>query len=210
MQMHYSSTFKVHTKNMRKTWQTIREVLGTKKSKNDVPSFFRENGDIISDLPSIANGFNNFFSGIGPELADKIPKSNKSFESFMGEPEPDNFHFSHVHPTLIMKLCSKLKPKTSSGPDHISTKVLKIILPFILDPFCHLLNLSFETGFIPNEFKIAKVVPVFKSGERDDFNNYIPISLLSCFSKLFEKVVAQQVMYFINHRDILYMHQYGF
>ena len=128
----------------------------------------------------------------------------------MGEPEPDNFHFSHVHPTLIMKLCSKLKPKTSSGPDHISTKVLKIIIPFILDPFCHLLNLSFETGFIPNEFKIAKVVPVFKSGERDDFNNYRPISLLSCFSKLFEKVVAQQVMYFINHRDILYMHQYGF
>ena len=128
----------------------------------------------------------------------------------MGEPEPDNFHFSHVHPTLIMKLCSKLKPKTSSGPDHISTKVLKIIIPFILEPFCHLLNLLFETGFIHNEIKIAKVVPVFKSGERDDFNNYRPISLLSCFSKLFEKVVAQQVMYFINHRDILYMHQYGF
>ena len=180
------------------------------KSKDDIHSFFQENGDIISDLPSIANGFKNLFSGVGSQLADALPKSNQSFQGFLGEPEPDNFHFSHVHPTLIIKLCSKLKPKTSSGPDTISTKVMKVIIPFILDPFCHLLNLSFETGFILNEFKMAKVVPVFKSGERNDFNNYRPISLLSCFSKLFEKVVAHQVMKFINHRDILYTHQYGF
>lgn len=131
-------------------------------------------------------------------------------QSYLGEPEPDNFEFSHVHPSLVLKLCSKLKPKTSSGPDGISSKLLKAIIPIIIQPFCHLLNLSFKTGYIPNEFKVAKVVPVFKSGERDDFNNYRPISLLSSFSKLFEKVVAMEVLRFINHRDILYIHQYGF
>lgn len=60
---------------MRKTWQTIREVIGSKKNKEEVPSFFRENGNIISDLTDITNGFNNFFSGIGPELANAIPKT---------------------------------------------------------------------------------------------------------------------------------------
>ena len=188
----------------------IRDVLKTHKSKDDVPSFFRENGHTLSDLQDITNGFNNFFAGIGPELAGAIPQSGQSFQSFLNEPEADSFQFSYVHPTLILKLCSKIKPKTSSGPDFISSKVMKVIIPFILDPFCHLLNLSFETGYIPKEFKIAKVVPVFKSGEQDDFNNYRPISLLSCFSKLFEKVVAQQMVYFLNHRDLLYIHQYGF
>ena len=154
--------------------------------------------------------FNNFFSGIGPESANAIPHSNISFESYLGVPEPDTFQFSHVHHTLILEMCAKLKPKLSSGPDCISSKLLKIIMPIIIEPFCHLINLSFETGFIPDQFKTAKVVPVFKSGERDDYNNYRPISLLSSFSKLFEKIVAKQVMYFINHRDLLYMHQYGF
>ena len=64
----------------------------------------------------------------------------------------------------------------------------------------------FKTGYIPQEFKTAKVIPIFKSGERDDYNNYRPISLLSSFSKVFEKIVAKQVMTFINHRDILYFY----
>ena len=195
---------------MRKTWNTIREVMRTKKNKDEIPSFFRENGNVISDLSDITNGFNNFFAGIGPELANAIPQSQVSFQNFLGNPEPDTFQFSHVHQSLVLEICRKLKPKLSSGPDFISTKLLKLIMPIIIEPFCHLINLSFDTGYIPNQLKIAKVVPIFKSGDRNDFNNYRPISLLSSFSKLFEKIVAKQMMSFINHRDLLYIHQYGF
>ena len=176
---------------MSKTWSTIREVMGTKNNKDEFPIFFRENGNIISDLADITIGFNNFFSGIGPELANAIPQSNNLFQNYMGDPEPDSFQFSHVHHSLILELCAKLKPKLSSGPDSISSKLLKIIMPIIIEPFCHLINLSFKTGYIPDQFKTAKVVPVFKSGERDDYNNYCPISLLSSFSKLFEKIVGK-------------------
>lgn len=102
MQLYYDKSFKSYAKNMRKTWQTIREVMNTKKSKNEIPSFFRENGSIISDISDITNGFNKKISGIGPELANAIPTSDILFQSLMGDPEPDNFHFSHVHPTLIM------------------------------------------------------------------------------------------------------------
>ena len=73
-----------------------------------------------------------------------------------------------------------------------------------------MINLSLETGFIPREFKIAKIVPVFKEGNRHDFNNYRPISLLSSFSKLFEKIVAKQLLRYLHINDILYKHQYGF
>ena len=63
---------------------------------------------------------------------------------------------------------------------------------------------------VPKEFKIAKVVPIFKSGDKHDYNNYRPISLLSSFSKLMEKVVARQVVGFLNYHNLLYKHQYGF
>ena len=65
-------------------------------------------------------------------------------------------------------------------------------------------------GYTPSEFKIAKVVPVFKSGDKHDFNNYRPISLLSSFSKLMEKIVARQLVGFLNSHNLFYKHQYGF
>ena len=79
----------------------------------------------------------------------------------------------------------------------ISSKLLKKCLPFLTDILCHLYNLSFKTGVIPPQLKLAKVVPIFKSGDRKDFNNYRPISLLSSFSKLQEKIVAKQIVGFL-------------
>ena len=105
---------------------------------------------------------------------------------------------------------SKLKNKNSSGPDNISTNLLKSIMPSIMGPICHLFNLSFKTGYIPTILKTAKIVPIFKTGESDKFTNYRPISLLSSFSKLLEKVAGNQIMKYLNKFKLLYEHQYGF
>ena len=107
-------------------------------------------------------------------------------------------------------MCNKLKPKLSSGADFISNKLFKLIAPIIITPLHYLINLSLESGYIPREFRIAKVVPVFKSGDKHDFNNYCPISLLSSFSKLMEKIVSRQLIGFLNSHNVLYKHQYGF
>ena len=111
---------------------------------------------------------------------------------------------------MVVEMCGKLKPKTSFGRDCISTKLLKVMLPQVLTPLCHLFNLSVQTGYIPSELKTAKVVPVFKSGDAHEFTNYRPISLLSSFSKLFEKIIAKQMVMYMNKLKILYVHQYGF
>ena len=107
-------------------------------------------------------------------------------------------------------MLGKLKSKSSSGPDLISTKLLKQILPTIIIPLCHLFNLSLQTGFVPPQFKIAKVITVYKSGDKHLFTNYRPISLLSTFSKLLEKIVARQIFGFLYKHKLLYKHQYGF
>ena len=121
---YYDNQFKTFSKDMKRTWQTIREVMHTKKQKDDIPSVFIDNGRILNDWSDIANGFNNFFAGIGPELANKIPQSDLSFKTFMGTPEEDSFQFSVITPSILVKICGKLKPKNSSGPDFISTKLL--------------------------------------------------------------------------------------
>lgn len=207
---YYRDKFEEYSGNMKKTWETIREVLGTQKHREDIPDFFQTKGKIITGSSNIAEGFNDFFSGIGPELADKIEPSGVNFGDYLGDRVEDDFIFCRVTPDLVTEIAGKLKPKASFGQDNISTKLLKQILPSIINPVCHLLNLSLQTGYIPVELKTAKVVPVYKSDDKHSFTNYRPISLLSSLSKLMEKIVAKQMVGFLFKNKILYKHQYGF
>ena len=74
----------------------------------------------------------------------------------------------------------------------------------------HIFNISIETGCFPESLKIAKVLPLFKKGERHLCTNYRPVSLLSIFSKVFEKLVYNKLMSFVNKHNILYNKQFGF
>ena len=207
---YYNTKFTEYSTNMRKTWDTIRDVIGSKKRRDNVPDYFKRNGKIITGSIEIAEEFNSFFAGIGPELANSIRPSQLNFKTFLGNSIRENFIFNHVTSEMIIEMAGKLKSKNSSGPDRISSKLLKKILPIIITPLCHIFNLSLKTGYIPTILKTAKVVPVFKSGDKHDFTNYRPISLLSSFAKLLEKIVSKQVFGFLYKHRILYKHQYGF
>ena len=128
----------------------------------------------------------------------------------MPESNTNSFRFSRISETEILNICKQLKPKLSSGADFISTKLLKEIAPLIITPLHYLLNLSLETGFVPPELKLAKIIPVFKDGDRHEYTNYRPISLLSSISKLLEKIVSRQLLRFLKVNEIIYKHQYGF
>ena len=103
-----------------------------------------------------------------------------------------------------------MKSKSSFGEDCISNNVLKLISITIIQPLKHLINLSLSTGYFPDQFKTAKVVPIFKDSDSHEFSNYRPISLLNSMSRLFESIVCFQVTGFADASDIFYEHQYGF
>ena len=63
---------------------------------------------------------------------------------------------------------------------------------------------------IPDKLKVALVTPIFKANERNKFENYRPISVLTCFSKLLEKLMYKRLIKFIETHKILSKHQYGF
>ena len=115
-----------------------------------------------------------------------------------------------VEPYQVIEVVKKLKPKNSSGHDEISTKLVKNTISNIILPLTHIINISLQNGIVPDQLKIAKVIPVYKSSDADQIKNYQPISLLPAFSKIFEKIMYNKIMSFLDSKNILYKHQYGF
>ena len=103
-----------------------------------------------------------------------------------------------------------MQSKCSQGPDGISTKLLKLIIPHILSPLMHCFNLSFQQDCVATQFCSACVIPVYKSGKRDNYSNYRPISLLSSMCRLQERIVACQLTGYLNKHALLYPLQVGF
>ena len=103
-----------------------------------------------------------------------------------------------------------MKSKTSSGHDSISTKLIKQSINNIIEPLTIIINKSLSTGIIPNQLKIAKVIPIHKQSDKKLLNNYRPISLLPAFSKIFENVVFNRMINYMDSQNLFYKHQYGF
>ena len=87
---------------------------------------------------------------------------------------------------------------------------LKKVINSIIKPFHHIVHLSLLTGIVPSQLKIAKVVPIFKSGDQTLLDNYRPISLLSNFSKILEKVVGNRLTTHLENNELLSPSQFGF
>ena len=108
-----------------------------------------------------------------------------------------------VVPEDLVITPKKLKNKNSYGFDEISTKIVKDRLAKLRFLFLIFLIAHFRHGLCSMNVKVAKITPIFKSGEKTVLNNYIPISLLQAFSKLLEKVVCKQLWSFLNKFSII-------
>ena len=120
------------------------------------------------------------------------------------------FFLSSVAPEEVECLINSLQDGKAAGPYSIPVKLLKIISHQISIPFCMIINDSFLSGIFPNKLKIAKVIALYKKDSRDNSTNYRPISLLSVFSKLIEKIMYKRLYSFLDSCNILHPLQFGF
>ena len=77
--------------------------------------------------------------------------------------------------------------------NHISMSLVKNVMSDISKPLTYIANKSFSQGCFPEQMKIAKVLPLYNNGDRELFTNYRPVSLLSQFSKIIEKLFANRL-----------------
>ena len=121
-----------------------------------------------------------------------------------------SFNFILIDEGRLWKTLHSLRTKTSSGYDGISVKLLKYLFPALSKPLCLIINQSLLTGIYPDKLKIAKVIPLLKKDDTLVMDNYRPISLLPSISKLFEKVVSNQVSEYFKNNKLFHDGQYGF
>ena len=203
---YYADVFEKNKSNIRHSWGAIKEILGKFKNKHDFPDYFTLDGKLISEPQLITNCFNRFFSSVGRALSETISyNGTNSVSSYLKRHVSSCFHFECVNPTIVMKYINDLASKSSSGPDKISSILLKRLANYIVTPLTVMINQSLCTGTFPDKLKLVKVIPLYKKVDNHVFDNYRPISLLSTVSKIFEKVVFIQVYdYFCAHQLFLW------
>ena len=110
----------------------------------------------------------------------------------------------------VMKLCKDINIYKASSIEYLSSRILKDAFLAIPTIITKLMNLSLSQGIFPDSWKMAKIVPLFKGGEKIDVNNYRPVSLLPLPGKLLEKIVHSRIMAFLDSHGILNDNQDGF
>ena len=208
---YYVHEFTKYKNDIRKTWDILKDIINTKKSKSDFPPYFTDLGIKISGSKTIADKFNEYFTKIGPEHARSIDTSHKiPFDNYLKSPCQLSFQFQYTTPDSIEKIIGDLKPKSSAGYDNLSSKLLKDIKGIISCPLSIIINQSLCSGIFPSKLKLAKVIPLYKKEDQRVFGNYRPISLLSSISKIFEKVAFKQILEYFTSNNLLFESQYGF
>ena len=208
---YYSRLLHNHSNDIKGTWKILNGILRTNWSCSNIPKEFKKGNGSVSTRAGVVNGFNDFFVNVGAELAAKIPERNDTnFLRFLGAPVEQSLFLTMVTPEEIVKETKKFKSKHSSGIDDINMHTVKSVIEEIVIPITHICNRSFLTGTVPNDMKNAKVIPIYKAGERNLFSNYRPVSLLPQFSKILERLFSNRLIDFIEKKDVLYQRQYGF
>jgi hypothetical protein len=110
---------------------------------------------------------------------------------------------SPVNETEVENVVKMLKGKTSARFDEIPEFLVKRCINFFKVPLTHVFNLSLKFGIIPELMKIAKIRPLFKKGDKLEIHNYRPISVLSVFSKILEKIMCHRLLSFLKKFNIL-------
>ena len=104
----------------------------------------------------------------------------------------------------------KLENKSSFGHDGISNKLLKLLKIELSKSLTLIINQMITTGIFPDSFKISKITPLFKKGDVSMLSNYRTISLLPTISKIFERILFNQLYDYFNSNNLLAEEQYGF
>ena len=205
---YFKSKFTKVCGDIKKAWSVINSIR-CKNKATKFPSFIDVNGTIITSRRSICSQFNNYFVNV----ADKLNKSKYTttqphdFLQFLSNPSSSSIFFSPITNVEIIDIISKLDNRKSND---ISPKLLKALSGSFSNVLSYLLNSCMLSGVFPDELKIAKVIPLYKSGSSNLKSNYRPISILPTLSKIFEKLIHSRIYQFLGENEVIYNYQFGF
>ena len=198
---HYKNQLKSNQGDPKSHWKCINSILGKTSS---LP--FKPKIELEPNCLNIPNKFNEHFLKFNENQSNI---NDKNHLKYLTNPPMFSMYLIPVSISETESYLQSLKTNTP-GYDDISPKILKHAASQLSIPVSHIINLSLKTGNFPDKLKIAKVIPIHKSGTRTDVNNYRPISILPAFSKIFEKVIAKRLIEYLEKNKFLSPYQHGF
>ena len=200
--------------DLKKTWALINSLSGKKNKSSDINEIL-VNNNTISDPTAIAESFNDYFVNIGPKLASE---ASREFEE---EGLPNNcrrsfsitnssFCFLEISIENVSMTLRNLQINKSTGLDKIPAKILKLASDIIAPSRTYIFNLSLATGIYVDDWKRARVTPIYKSKDKRKCENYRPILILPIISKVFEEEVFRQMYQYLSENSLLSRFQSGF
>jgi hypothetical protein len=211
---YYNKTIMESTNKMKTTWRIINAEQGKLKNDTDIESIKIDN-KVITNTSQMAETFNKYFLTIANSISSgknnqgNVQNSIKYLTNNSLGPIPNN-NWQYTSTIEIKKIIISLRTKKSYGYDEVSIRILKLSAQFIISPLTYICNKSLNSGVFPDRLKYAIVRPIFKKGNKLDISNYRPISLLSTFSKVFEKVIYTRIQSHLEKYNMLVGEQYGF
>ena len=207
----YQSRINEASGDQKATWKVLNDLLGKKSCVTKINELKSDCGVTITNPEDIADYMNKHFAAIGPNLASKIQvnEDNITPTEFLTEKD-SSFNLKKVDASSVLKSLTGVKINKATGIDKISNKILKIAAPVIYKNLTDLFNLSITSGVFPSDWKIAKVSPLFKSGDLNNANNYRPISVLPTIARVFKRLIFDQLYTYVNDNNFLYTYQSGF
>ena len=208
--LYFKKSFSDSRGNGKETWKVLKEALNSKNSSAELPNTFVNDDGRTYTNEDIANGFNDYFVSIGESLENSMPAPSSNPISYLR-----NDNYSTLDEPLstnsdqIENIIKSLN-RVGGGIDRISTDIVLKTYKSCLHHLTHFFNLCLQTATFPDRLKIALVVPIFKTGEKNKFTNYRPISLLPIFSKILEKLLHNNLTSFLVSNNILTESQFGF
>jgi hypothetical protein len=205
---YFSAKFAACQNNIRLTWKNLNSIIRP-DSQHLLLTEIVHDGRVINKPSEIASIFNNYFSTVASELDSNIPPSIISPLTFMNPPNQASFF---AFPSTADEVTGIITSFPSKGchPQSIPIHIFKILSDILSPIFSKLFNVSLLCGIFPDCLKIARVIPIHKSGNKLSVSNYRPISTLSNLSKVFEKLMSRRMNVFLKSCNILSKHQFGF
>ena len=209
---HYSKLLENNKNNIKGVWKILNSIIKNNSGHKNYPQYFVDKDIKNYNMEDVVNSFNNFFVNVGPNLAKDIPDPVASEENnaHIIKRNSCSMFLSAVDEREVIEVVNKCNNKMSTDCNDIDMKLVKSVIGGISKPLTYICNLSFQTGTFPSNMKIAKVIPLFKSGDKHNFTNYRPVSLLPQFSKILEKLFNNRLDTFIEKHSLLSDSQYGF
>ena len=165
---------------------------------------------MITNPAAISENLNAHFANIGKKTAETIPEVDMDTNATALTGAINSFFLTPTYPNNINNIIDLFIHSKATRYTDVETKFIKISKSVISPFLCKLINDCFSKGIYPNCLKIAEVIPIFKKGYRKEASNYRPISILSQFDKILEKLIYSRIINFIEKNDLLCENQFGF